>query len=79
MPKRSVVLRLDGISEARRHLPDELKARHPEILWIKVAGIGNVLRHGYENISSPVMWKLVREDLPKLEEICRDERERAGR
>jgi uncharacterized protein with HEPN domain len=38
-----------------------------------------VLRHGYENISSPVMWKLVREDLPKLEEICRDERERAGR
>ena len=30
------------VSEASRHLTDELKARHPEIPWIKVAGIGNV-------------------------------------
>ena len=41
------------ISEASRHLPDELKARHPEIPWPKVAGIGNVLRHNHENISAP--------------------------
>jgi uncharacterized protein with HEPN domain len=33
------------ISEASRHLPDDLKARNPEIPWQKVAGIGNVLRH----------------------------------
>ncbi|MBV8451013.1 MAG: DUF86 domain-containing protein [Deltaproteobacteria bacterium] len=61
------------ISEASRHLPDELKARHPEIPWPKVAGIGNVLRHNYENISAPVMWKLVKEDLPDLERACREE------
>jgi uncharacterized protein with HEPN domain len=30
------------ISEASRHLTDEVKARHPEIPWQKVAGIGNV-------------------------------------
>ncbi|HLH50346.1 MAG TPA: HepT-like ribonuclease domain-containing protein [Roseiarcus sp.] len=35
--------------------PDELKARHPEIPWPKVAGIGNVLRHDYESIAAPVM------------------------
>jgi uncharacterized protein with HEPN domain len=39
------------ISEASRHLSDELKARHPEIPWSKVAGIGNVLRHSYEKCS----------------------------
>ena len=61
------------ISEASRRLPDEVKARHPEIPWPKVAGIGNVLRHDYENVSAPVMWKLVREDLPELEQACRDE------
>jgi uncharacterized protein with HEPN domain len=32
-------------------LPDELKSRHPEIPWAKVAGIGNVLRHEYEGIA----------------------------
>ena len=51
----------------------ELKARHPNIPGAKVAGIGNVLRHSYESISAPVMWKLAREDLPALEEVCRRE------
>jgi uncharacterized protein with HEPN domain len=47
------------ISEASRHLTDDLKARNREIPWQKVAGIGNVLRHDYENIAAPVIWKLV--------------------
>jgi uncharacterized protein with HEPN domain len=61
------------ISEASRRLSGELKARHPEIPWPKVAGIGNVLRHNYESIAGPVMWTLVRDDLPILEKVCRDE------
>jgi uncharacterized protein with HEPN domain len=61
------------ISEASRRLPDELKARHPEIPWPKVAGVGNVLRHDYESISAPIMWKLAREDLPRLDRACREE------
>ncbi len=27
----------------------------------------------YESISAPIMWKLVREDLPHLERACREE------
>jgi uncharacterized protein with HEPN domain len=52
------------VSEASRHLTDELKARHPEIPWQKVSGIGNVLRHNYQNIAAPVMWRLAQADLP---------------
>ena len=51
------------ISEASRHLTDEMKARHPGIPWQKVAGIGNVLRHNYENVAAPVIWKLAQTDL----------------
>src|SRR5437870_13082178 len=58
------------VSEASRHLADELKARHPEIPWNKVAGIGNVLRHSYENVASPIMWKLVQVDLAILHQVC---------
>ena len=61
------------ISEASRHLPDDLKVRNPEIPWQKVAGIGNVLRHNYESIAAPVPWKLVQADLPTLEKACRSE------
>lgn len=61
------------ISEASRRLSDELKARHPEIPWQKVAGIGNVLRHDYESIAAPIMWKLAQADLSALEKVCREE------
>jgi uncharacterized protein with HEPN domain len=72
--KRYVVERgVEIISEASRRLPDDLKARHPEIPWPKVAGIGNVLRHNYESISPSIMWALARDDLPCLERACRAE------
>jgi uncharacterized protein with HEPN domain len=61
---------IEIISEASRHLPDDLKARNPEIPWQKVAGIGNVLRHNYESIAAPVLWKLVQADLPTLEKAA---------
>ncbi|MEO5357841.1 MAG: DUF86 domain-containing protein [Nitrospirae bacterium YQR-1] len=62
---------IEIISEASRHLPYELKDRHPEIPWPKVAGIGNVLRHDYENVAHDVLWHVVRDDLPALEKVCR--------
>jgi uncharacterized protein with HEPN domain len=76
--KRWLVERgIEIISEASRHLSEELKARHPEIPWAKVAGIGNVLRHEYEDVAHDVLWHVVRDDLPPLETACREELARA--
>jgi uncharacterized protein with HEPN domain len=79
--KRWLVERgVEIISEASRHLSDEVKARHAQISWSKVAGIGNVLRHEYEGVAPPVMWKLAQDDLIPLEQVCREElaKEQAG-
>ena len=67
------------ISEASRRLTPDLKARHPGIPWQKVSGIGNVLRHDYESIAAPIMWKLAQEDLDALDEVCRKELDAEGR
>jgi len=70
--KRWIVERgLEIISEASRHLPAALKAKHPEIPWAKVAGIGNILRHEYERIAYDVLWHVVRDNLPPLDLACR--------
>ncbi|MCG6552031.1 MAG: DUF86 domain-containing protein [Candidatus Magnetominusculus sp. LBB02] len=61
---------IEIISEASRHLPCELKARHPDIPWPDVAGIGNILRHDYEHVAHDVLWHVVRGNLPLLEKVC---------
>jgi uncharacterized protein with HEPN domain len=61
------------VSEASRHLNAKLKARHPQIPWTKVSGIGSVLRHDYERIAADVIWKLATIDLPILDAVCRAE------
>ncbi len=64
---------IEIVSEASRRLPEELKIRNAEIPWRKVAGIGNVLRHDYARVAPGVLWKLIRDDLPALERVCRAE------
>jgi uncharacterized protein with HEPN domain len=50
--KRWLVERgIEVISEASRHLTDDIKERRTEIPWSKVAGIGNVLRHAYDHVA----------------------------
>jgi len=72
--KRWLVERgIEVISEASRHLTDDIKERRTEIPWSKVAGIGNVLRHAYDHVAPDVLWKLAQDDLGAIEKVCREE------
>jgi hypothetical protein len=57
---------IEIISDASRHLSEEIKGRHPSIPWPKVRDIGNMLRHGYEVVDPSVIWMIVTEDLAPL-------------
>jgi uncharacterized protein with HEPN domain len=61
------------VSEASRRLSTDLKDRHPEIPWKRIAGIGNVLRHDYDVVSPMRLWNVARGDLAPLEAVCRAE------
>lgn len=64
--RRAIERLIEIISEASRHLTDEMRASTPEIPWPAVAAIGNHLRHGYAGVSDSVLWNLVQKDLPVL-------------
>ena len=63
---------IEIISEATRHLPEDLKDSHPEIPWRDIRDIGNVLRHGYDVIDDRAIWNTVRRDLAPLKAAVLD-------
>lgn len=63
---RAIERRLEIISEASRHVDDEMRAREPQIEWRQIANFGNVLRHGYEIVDPRIIWNIVTYDLPLL-------------
>ena len=60
---------LERVSEASRHIPSDLKARHEGIRWRAIAGLGNVLRHDYPNVNDPRVWQIVTDDLGPLKAV----------
>ena len=60
----AVTRALEIVSEASRRLPDDVKARHPEIPWADIAGAGNIYRHDYEEVRESAVWITVQKHLP---------------
>jgi uncharacterized protein with HEPN domain len=54
------------VSEASRAIPESLKQKHADVRWVGVRVIGNVLRHQYASLSPPLIWNVVRDELPRL-------------
>ena len=64
--RRATERGIEIISEASRHIPDDLKARFPEVPWRQIAAIGNVLRHEYQRVEDQIVWNVAREHLQTL-------------
>jgi uncharacterized protein with HEPN domain len=60
---------LEIISEASRHIPNELKTEHPSIPWRRIADIGNRIRHAYHAVDSEIIWLISKDDLPDLKAV----------
>jgi uncharacterized protein with HEPN domain len=64
--KHGVQRGIEIISEAARHIPDDLLILAPEIPWKQVRDVGNILRHEYHRVADPIVWAVVTDNLPPL-------------
>ncbi|MEE8623299.1 MAG: HepT-like ribonuclease domain-containing protein [Alphaproteobacteria bacterium] len=64
--RAAVERNIEIVSEASRHVPDELKKDHSQIPWRQIADIGNILRHGYEIVDQKIVWNVASRDLSPL-------------
>ncbi len=62
----AVVRNLEVIGEAVKHLPDEIRAAHPNVEWKRIAGLRDVLIHAYFGIDVDIVWDIIQNKLPVL-------------
>ena len=57
---------LELIGEAATHVPDDVRAAHPQVPWRLVIATRNRLIHGYLGIDNDTLWSIVASDVPSL-------------
>ena len=68
----AVVLNLQIIGEATKHIPDSIKEKYPDVDWRRIAGLRDVIVHGYFGLNEHILWDLVQNRVPLLQEQIRD-------
>ncbi|MBZ5629510.1 MAG: DUF86 domain-containing protein, partial [Acidobacteriia bacterium] len=64
---RSAVLqKLTIIGEAASNVRQAVRDRHPEIPWVQIRGLRNIVVHHYFGVSWELVWGDASEEVPKL-------------
>lgn len=62
----SLVRLLEIVGEAAGRIPDEERARYPDIPWPEIVSLRNRLIHGYDSVDFDILWQIITNDLPFL-------------
>lgn len=64
--KRAIVRSLEVIGEATKKIPDDFRLQWNTINWKNMAGMRDKLIHDYIGIDYAIVWDVVRNKIPEL-------------
>lgn len=56
------------IGETTKKLSEDLKVRYPAVAWKGIAGLRDVIIHGYFDVDCELIWGLIQNTLPGFKE-----------
>jgi uncharacterized protein with HEPN domain len=67
-----VTRRLEIIGEASRNIPRALKEKNKHVPWFDLSQFRDLIAHVYFEASLSRIWKIAKEQLPKLKEAMKN-------
>ncbi|MBI1824226.1 MAG: DUF86 domain-containing protein [Nitrospirae bacterium] len=67
----AVIRNLEVIGEAIKKIPEEIRLKHPDVEWKKIASLRDILIHEYFGIDVEIIWDIIKNKLPLLEKQVR--------
>ncbi len=62
----AVIRKFEIIGEATKQLPKEIRQKYPDVPWSDMAGMRDRLIHGYFGVDYEVIWRTIKERIPKV-------------
>ncbi len=62
----AVVRSLEVLGEAAKRIPENLRAKAPDVPWRYMAGMRDKLIHEYFSVDIRIVWTVIKEELPPL-------------
>lgn len=54
------------IGEATKRLSPDFRLQNPELPWVQMAGMRDILAHQYDKLDFDVMWDVIRLSIPEM-------------
>ena len=61
----AVLRAIEVIGEAVKHIPMDFRMKFPDIPWRDIAGMRDVLVHGYFAVDLETVWETIKTNIPK--------------
>ncbi len=62
----ATIRRIEVIGEAVKNLPGSFREKHSNVPWKDIAGMRDVIIHGYFRVDLDIVWKVIKKDFPDL-------------
>jgi len=62
----AVLRSIEVIGEAAKHVPENIRARYPNIPWKEMAGMRDKVIHFYMGVDLEAVWMVVKDRIPAL-------------
>ena len=72
MVQDATIRNLEIIGEAAKQITPEFRRAHPDVPWRRMAGMRDVLSHGYMSVDLDIVWDVLTNRLSGLEVLLRN-------